>query len=607
MDEFYDLDSTIKIRTPSNKMEGVFVLYRAEEDQIEGTMVVAVREASDLVSTLGVRVEAKRELNVTLDVKYRGYSDLEATMEVVGSSYLESYLEVRPNNRMFGKFELLPPPRVEKLISSTEDSTTRGREDLMTINYGDSKRMMISDGVEHLESFVKFGDLESHFVNVAILEKASLRLYYAGNLIDGTNIEVHLPNTKWNEYGITHANKPSSTELIADSYTINRNKRYIEFDIMSLVNRWVNGQTSNLGVIIKSNSSEAVSFSTREGEAAPSLDIRYITNQVYSLGRAELESTMFIWGVNQPEDDLKATLEVHSDWGFEYLESQLYVHQVDVPLDEDITATMVINKPDQHSSLVVAVRENDDSMYGHISVWGYGGIDGEKQAILDVNKRDLPSFLLVDPNAFLESIITVKGNVDVDLESTLTVTREAIAGFIAAKVSRTEDQDGFINVRLRNHSDIDSFLTVSKESLNGRLTVGRAFGESEIEAIVEVPNYDYLDCCITVSKEEMSSSITVHHFVDLEAKLWIKDREYLDSTLMIHETSEMAGFIDVVYVTEKESTIAVSRRDLEGFLHPRVIGHEDLESSYWVRQRDASDLTSYIVVSGSFGAYYFII
>lgn len=291
--EYDDLNSTMKIRTLSNKMEGVFILYQVDETPLHSMMLIRTVDEAPLASSLEVRIEDEVELNSFLKVMYRGEDgDMDSFLEIIGSTNLESYLNVRPNNRMFGAFEILPPPRNTVEIVSTEDSTTRSRSDLLTINYGDSQRMMIgnfSSGSEseHLESFIRFDDIKTFVQDLLVLEKAVIRLHYVGDFINQTNIELHLPNSQWFEMGITHANKPNQTQLIADKYTINTEERYIEFDVLDLIPRWISGETTNLGLIITSSDNHTTSFYTREGRFKPVLSLSYITNQVQS----QLEDT----------------------------------------------------------------------------------------------------------------------------------------------------------------------------------------------------------------------------------------------------------------------------------------------------------------------------
>lgn len=569
-DEFeYDLETNLAVRTLSNKIEGVFKLYAVDDSDIITSFVVATRDSNDLDMELSVKVHREADLNSTFDVKYRDNDDIEATFDVVGSSYLNSTLEIRPNNRMLGRFELLPAPRVNELISSVEDSTTRSREDLRTLNYGESQKMMIGRiydadlGEDYLESFVKFGDVAKNLLDLAILEEASLRLYYTGDFYDTVNIELYLPNQNWQERGITHANKPLPGELITDKFTINKDKRYIEFDIKETFLHWFNGDIKNYGFLIRSNNGYSTSFYTRESSRPPVLNITYISNQVYSLGRSEIESTMFIIGKGY--SDLNATFEVHSDYGFDERQATLYVHRAEVPLEEDLHSLVTVSKPNQHVTLRVALRDEDE-MDGIITIIAHK--NEELESIISVSRPELDGMITVDPDISMPITFEVKGNEEEDFASFLSVTREWIE--LAFKI--------------------------------------KAIDDDELDSIIEVPSYDYLDSVITVSKPGLDMTFDVHTIEQREVTFVVKEKDYLDATFLIYQHSSLDMSFDIKYANEIDATFMVSKPELSGYFYPRVIGEDELESTYQVRQLDASDLAISLTVKGKdIGAYYFIL
>ncbi|RJE90662.1 DNRLRE domain-containing protein [Paenibacillus sp. 1011MAR3C5] len=569
-DEYeYDLEAIFAVRTLSNKIEGVFKLYAVDDSDIETSFVVATRDNSDLDMELSVKVRREADLNSTFDVKYRDSDDIEATFEVVGSSYLESTLEIRPNNRMFGRFELLPAPRVNQLISSVEDSTTRSREDLRTLNYGDSQKMMIGRifdadlGEDYLESFVKFGDVSKNLMDLAILEEASLRLYYTGDFYDTVNIELCLPNQNWQERGITHANKPLPSELITDKFTINKDKRYIEFDIKETFMHWFNGDIKNFGFLIRSNNGYSTSFYTRESSRPPVLNINYISDQVYSAGRSEIESTMFIIGKGY--SDINATFEVHSDYGFDEREATLYVHRAEVPLEEDLDSLIAISKPDQNVTFRIALRDEDDK---DITIAVIAKKNEEFKSYISVSRPEIDGMIAVDPNISMPITIEVKGEEKEDFVSFLTVTRGKI-------------ELGF-KVRAIDHGDLSS--------------------------TIEVPNYDYLDSVITVSNPDLEMTFDIHTIDLKDVTFVVKEKEYLDATFLVYQHSNLDMSFDIKYANEIDATFVVSKPELSGYFYPRAIGEDELELTYQIRQLDASDLDIFLTVKGEdSGAYYFIL
>lgn len=683
--EYEELNSTMKIRTLSNKMEGVFVLYQRGQSEIDSKLTIRIAREDSIKGSIGVRASKTENLNATLDIKYRGDSEIGGFLEVVGSSYLESYMEVRPNNRMFGLFEILPPPRKNVEIVSTEDSTTRSRSDLRTINYGDSQRMMIGNSLssvedEYLESFIKFDNVRTYVQDMLILEKANMRLYYVGDLTEGTNIELQLPDSKWFEMGITDANKPNASGFVTNKYTINRTDRYIEFDLLELFPKWVSGVINNLGLIIRSSDSHSTSFYTREGRFKPVINVSYITNQVQSMGRTEINSTMFIFGSGK--GDLNSTLTVHSDYGFDETFTGFFqVHRPEVPVTNERNAFFIVSKPEQQARMTIAQRDEkeiDATISVQIKTSNF------KDSTMTISKPELASWLTVDPNISLKSTMTIsrKENSDInsflgvsrealdshlfiraygeseidatltvkslqeeDFHASLAVSRDSVIGHMHIRAYGEHDFNGSIGVRVKDEDDFSSFLTISREALdssitirgygtadfNGHLSVQkheesiveanmavsrpeinafmiiRALGESDMNASIEVPHYHYVESHMGVTRPELQATLEVRVPYYFEGHLYIKHREEVEATFMVHNISELAGYFEVIAVSYVDSTMGVSKPDLHGYLYPRVAGDSDLNTFTHIRQRDASDLNSYFHVGGMLGAYYFII
>lgn len=643
---YNDFDSTLGVKAPSNTMEGVFVLYASDESSIDSQITIVRLEDKDISCTISVKVSRDNDISSKLSIMYRGNEDIVSNLEVVGSSYLQSHLEVRPHNRMFGLFELLEPPRVRALIPPIEDVVTRSREDLMTINYGDMKRMMVgTDHItsEYFESFIRFDEIMNIMPDLLILEKANLRLYYSGDFTIGTNIELHLPNTRWLEYGVTHANKPQSVEFITDVYTVNEKEKYIEFDIKDVVLRWKDLDIYNYGLIIKSSDNHTTSFYTRESEKPPVLNVKYITNTVYSIGKSEIDSTMFIWGIGN--SDLISTLEVHSDWDSKPLLSTLYVHRPEVPLEYEIELIIAVNVPNLTSKIIVAKSWRDE-IVSSLSVREKSENIPPFKAYISVTKPDLNSIITIDPNISLESTLkvrkTIDNGIDNQLTSTISVNRPEISGYLLIKdksyldsvliVKQNKEEplfsfisvnrpevNGIILIRAIDENDLESIievpyyeylestLAVTKNFINGFLNISKVWGDHEIESRIEVPHYEHVDSHIAVTRPDLIATLDVHAVENKESTLYVKHKEYLDSTITIKEINELHGTINILFKELKDSTLIVNKPEIVGYLYPRVYGEKNFDVLLYIKQKDVSDLNSYMIIGGSFGAYYFII
>lgn len=553
-------------------MEGAFSLYRAGEEEIEATFKVIQKGNGDQEAAIRVRADSLNERDATFRVVYADQEELEATFEVVGSSYLDASIEVNPNGIMNGIFELLPPPRVNKQLSSVADSFTRSRSDLRTLNYGFLQRMMIGStitdlGYDYNESFVRFNNFENEFFNLAILEKANLRLYYAGELPEGSSIELYTADKKWNENGITDANKPLPDGFVSDYYTINRDEKYIEFNVMELLQQWIDKRRENFGFLIKSSNDYGIQFYTKESNKPPVIDVQYVSNEVYSVGRTDAEATMFIMGVG--DSDAQATFEVHSNYRTDDIEAGFYVHRYEVPILEEEEFAYAITKENQVATLAVSRRDVDE-VDASLVVTRYGeGSDLEKEATLLVSKDSHDVTFIVEPDAFLPATLSVRSPEEV-------VTREM--EFIASK----PEQEATIGVR--------------------------AIGEDDLELSIEVPNYDYIEGSFVVTKPDQEATLDVQNVGWLDVELYVSHRSEQEAEFMVVQHDNIEATFDVVHSDDTEAEYTVSKPEFEATLSARVADEDDEEIEMSIRQIDANDLEAVFRVGGQVGlGYYFII
>lgn len=605
LDVYNDLGGEILIKSPSNRMEGKFVLYRQETNEVNSEMLVAYRRETTVDTTITIRVQRSADVSSQLDIKYRGNAEINSVLESTSVNYLAGTLEVRPHNRLLGKFELMEAPRVTKDLNPIEDATTRSRLDLQTVNYGDTQSMMIGQSdTEEFEGFVNFGDLKVVVPDLNKLEDAKLRLFYSGSFTDDTDIKVYQPNTLWREYGITYANKPYGTELLLDSYTVNRTNKYIEFDVFDLVKRWQDESLINYGLIIKSESSHPTYFNTRESLKPPVLQLKYITSQNYSFGRGDLNSTLFVYGAGRKE--VTGSLTVKSNFGFNYLPASLYVHKYKDFMQHDTDSTLAISRPDINSTLKVVYRKDSD-LSASISVANFGTSAPDSSVM--ISRPDLGARFTVDPKMSLESELTVAYRRESVIDSLITVSSpDMLASLTVSKFKRiNSDVESTIMIQGIRFSDIDSGLIVNKPDLGSSVVI-RAVGDNDLDSIVQVPFFDYREANVIVSRPDLGAYIEVKNFYDVDGTLYVKNREYIDAIIDVRQKSDLDSIVDIKNVHNLESEVMISRPDLGGFLYPRLARENDLIAVAQIRKRDVSDLSSFIIVKGrSSGVYWYIL
>lgn len=638
------LDSVIHIKSPENRFAAKYILYNQVDEELSSTLIAATRKVSEVISTVSVRVRRSQELSNSLYVMYKSQGDLSATIQAASKVDLEGMLYVRPHNRAHGKYELLEAPRVTVDLKPVADATTRSQTHLQTINFGDTQRMMIgSDEMEQFESFIHFGDLDTRIPDLLYLEKAKLRLYYTGTLAPGAHIELHQPDTLWREYGITYANRPHSIQLLSSSYVINTTERYVEFDMMALLQMWREGMLSNVGMIIQSRGNTPIYFNTRESSKPPVLQIKYITSQIYSIGRTEIGSEIFIYGAGRK--DIASSLVVHSDIGLDWLKSQLYIHRyedhmhhdtpqviavsrpeldadltiakrIDAELDSNISIVesrteeketwIAVSKPELHSQFITAIRTTKDTD-GNLAV--RTGLDDAKIVEIAVSHPDLPSVITVDRQMSLVSTLTISQLFHDGRDTSLIVSIPDLHASLDVSnyTKATSTLGALLTVMYDGDSTVISEIKVNKPDLNSVLQV-RALDHDERAASLEIPYLEEQPGQLYISRPDVLSSIEVKYMDVMDGHISIKEREYLDGYLQVREWKDMQSTVDVRQIVDMATEMTISKPDLAAYVLPRVIANEELGSITSIRKRDASDLvTTVIVKSPGNQAYFYIL
>lgn len=593
----HDMEGIIYVKSPSNRFTSKYVLYAQDETNLESELVIATRIESTLDSIISVKSSIRnKDISSSLDVMYRAYGDLESTIEAIMFTELESSINVRPHNRAQGRFELIEAPRTNIELKPIGDATTRSRIDLQTINYGDTQRMMIGhDNVEEFESFVNFGDLKVAIPDLLYLEDAKLRLYYTGTIKSDTNIEIYQPNTIWREYGITYANKPQSTQLLTNQYTINTSEKYVEINVLEVLKQWQDGSLINYGLNIRSADNTPIYFNTRESTKPPILQVRYITSAVQSYGRSEIDSELFVY--RKGNKDLNATLTVKSDRGWNYLDSSIYVHRYEDPLFKEMDSLLGVSRPDVNSFMIVAIRAANE-MESSITIIEDGVT--EVDTSLAISIPDMFSMITIDPNMSLISEISIANRAYNDLTGSLIISKPDLSSYIeVSNYKRIKlDLEAELSIRNEFYEEKESLLTISNPYLTGAIIV-REQGGYDVDAVIDVPYQHYLEGFLTISNPDIASEIYIRGYTheDIDAYVNIKAYDDYDSTIGISrpdihgelivraiDQSDLDAEINVPANSYFENTIGISRPDMDSTLEIRYVSERD--GTIYIKDRE---------------------
>ena len=558
--------------SPKNKMEGKFTVYGLGEDELNTTFQSRAIDNDSLSVELTVRQQQVKEINSTIDVKYRGNYDINALVQPVVSNSLATMLNIRPYGRMSGIFDILEPARINDILSSIKDSTTRSLEEYKYINYGKSTTMRVgASDSETLTSYLGF-DL-SEYSNSLIVEKAKLRVYYSGYLLNRDTLELWSADRFWDETGITYANRPLMHELISDKYAINETDKYIEFEVLELVQDIISKKITFEGFILKSNGKENKfdTFFSRESSKPPVLDIVYYDTRVWSTSKSELTATLFSYAVSQ--HDFRAKLEVKTDWGIEELTATLYVHRYEDPLDYDIDISLGANANEMNTILTVAQTGNSD-FSGHLTV--RQSIERDYEVGLSVGRPDIDANMFVLYRNEIDGIMTARASANYSISSTLLSSQQELYATLYTPFN--DDINAFIVVNQYSDSEVNNSLAINRNEFAIRLH-SRALGINEIDSTIFIKGFE---------REEIDVSL-VSSTNELNALLVSKG--YAEDSLNIILTSK------ALEKSEVTSNIVTSSPNIDVGLHVRAIDKSDLYVTMTVQQYDEDNLSLFVYTS----------
>ncbi|ALA47869.1 hypothetical protein SUNDANCE_53 [Brevibacillus phage Sundance] len=631
-----DLKSKVYIRhydNPHNTMQGIFRLYTGRNRDIESTIFIYQSRGHDMKSVIRVRKDRREELRSFATIKYRRNTELNGSIEAVAGNFLDAFIEIKPNNVMYGQYDLLEAPRITKDLPPIKDAFTRSEIDYQSINWGTEKRMLVGRDKSKLDqpeytSFLEF-DLSGGLGKDKLIENATLRLYYQNPNINGVDLEFATNNKYWSELGITYLNKPMPNYIITNKFSENKTERYIDVDLTEIVKKWYDGTVTNFGLNINSLFDTPVTFYTKEnGLKTPKLSVKYIdTSKSYSANIAPLDATMFVIGHGHSEREGKIT--VHSDRGADEKEATLYVHRIGVPLPNDKESTIGTSRPMIDSKLIISRFENNETE-SFITV--YQQKVDDKHSKIANTIPELFSQINVDPDAHLKASITTKAFVENDpnanKDSFLIFHKPEISvvievpsyawldATVTVKSGYVDEREATIAVPTyvgdkspwgRTDGDKKAKIESTTPELASTVLIYHA-DKSELGGFIKVYERTEIKSDIAVSRPEIDSTISTKIKSEINAMINIRGASWIDATLVAKQINELPAFLMIHNADEKKSTIASSRPEIHGFIFRRYAEDKDLNARATFRAKDVADLTCRFGAKGkSAGAYYFII
>lgn len=553
---------------PNNSFKAKYSLIAVGQIQQEVEITSRVLRESDSFIEIHPRALGESNKETYLDIMYRGNSDILTEIQPIGHKNLEAEIEVRPHNRMQAIYEVQQPPIVTDVFNPNQDAFTREQSVYQSINYGTGSSMVVGRSQDDIwRSFVQF-DLSS--INESyVLKESYLRLYYKGTVPESIKLEILNADSSWQETNITDLNRPSPIDLISNEFAINRAKGYIEFDVLDIVKSWVALQKINNGFILRiSNETEfgQATFNTRETSLPPELVVKYFDSRIFSHGRSQHTTEIFVYNADSSEVDAEITVD--SVYSFSAPDAEIYVHRVEVPLDYDILTEITASKPYVPVEIVATIHVDDDVLT-------------EIGARLPFEDKKDTEIVISKPYVFTE--IYVRHNYDIETELVSRAYKESPVDAIIT-VSKP-----FVHVEItpviHDESFIKTELSVTKPQVEVEISVpinDTSVILTEIEAnefwVSMIPTEIY------ITKQNVSTEITarVGKRNDLYTVIYVS-RPQVEIEVEVKYRDDIWVEIEPNIKSDVLTEIAVTKPSIEVSISVQGYGKSEKDTEIYVR------------------------
>ncbi|WP_342532374.1 DNRLRE domain-containing protein [Lysinibacillus sp. FSL R5-0849] len=614
-DKSFEVYTEIEV-SPHNSFKATYKLIAVGKIEQDVEIIARPLSESKVLTELISRALDASNKDTYLNIMYRGNSDVYTEIQPIGYNFLEAEIEVPPHNRMYAIYEVQQPPIVTDVYYPTQDAFTREETAYQTINYGSNSSMVVGRSKDDIwRSFVQF-DLSSIHPSY-VLKESYLRLYYKGEAPENLKLEILNASSEWYETSLTHLNRPIPIDLIADEFTINRNQGYIEFDVFKIVESWVSLEKNNNGFIIRLSNETASGqtiFYTRETSSPPELIVKYFDSRIFSQGRSQQLTEIFVYKRKHSEWFTEVTVD--SIFSFDKLDTEIYAHRPEVPLDFEAQAEITVTKPYVETEIISSIREEDEIL---IEIGARRPLNREIFAEVTINTP----FTLAQINC---------ARIDTSSwDTTVSVTRPSIHAEIS--VPFHDKNEVFTEIEINDSwtSIVYTELFVAKDKIATEITprvgkdsnlfavvhVSKPKIETEIEIkhrndiLVEIEPNIKSDVFteIIVSKPSIGVSIAVQLYEKSEkdTEIFVKFVQDIFSELTVKAVSQVDTVIDIKKVSQVYTEISVNRRFVQTEITIPTWADQEVPTIIEPRILMVNNKLTIITVNGSVSGYAFIL
>lgn len=507
----------------------------------------------------------------------------------------------KPSNKMSALYEIVAPPVVTTTLNPIKDSFTRQGAGFDTLNYGNSSSLVVGRITEVYRSFIQFdfSTLNPQY----ILLNSKLRLYYTGTFDGSLVLEAYTVNQSWQENSLTNSNRPSPSTFIIDKYTNNIQGKYVEFDFTDISTKWHKKLVNNDGFMIRIKNeleSKSANFRSRESTNPPELIVSYYDTRVYSTGRSQVLTEIFVW--NTGNKNVLTEITVGSVVKNEDIPTQLYVHRVDTPVESDRELEITATRPQVLTQINASIRYLDEvltelEVRSDVTI---SKLDTE----LTVNRQAILTEVTVRERSEILTELEVIGKPNNDILSEITASRDRILTEIAVKYR--DDIETVIEV---SRSFTDEILTEVAVSRPDMLTEIYVKNRDDKPTQIEVRAFDTnsVDTTLSVTRDSILTEITVMEASNIPIEIFVKYRDDILTELTVHHTSSVLTEIDVLQKSDVNTELVVSIPKVLLSITVPYRDSNEILTAISPRILKVSGVDTVITVKRIAGAYAFII
>lgn len=578
----------------SNSFKAKYSLIAVGNADIYTEIIPRPEKNADIATEIISRAYNETSKEIHINVMYRGNAEVQTVIQPIGYNNLLAEIEVPPHNRTSAIYEVQQPPIITDIFNPTQDAFTREKTEYQTINYGEYKSMLAGKSRDDIwRSFIQF-DVTS--INPSfVLTNAYVRLYYSGSIPRGIKLELLNAGSKWTEFSITHLNRPTPLQLITNQFTINEQAGYIEFNVFDIVKSWIALHQANNGFIIRVSNEITdgyVTFHTRESQLPPELVVEYFDSKIFSFGRSQHITEIFVYKSLPSDKDTEIT--VGSTFETSNYDTYLYVHRVEVPLDEDIFVEIKVNKPYVSTDLVVAIPDESNIM-AEVNV--KVSKDNTIWSDITINKPSIPIKIiasqikddeheteLVINKPFIEAEITIPTHMDSDIKTEIDINT-IFSSNVHTEILLSKDTiPTKITSRALKDHNLYTKLSVSKPKIESEIEVKH---RDDIWVEIEPNIISDLTTEIVVSKPEVEAciAIRVQKEFDSSAEIFVSYVNEINTEIIARKVSQLPTEIDIKAISQTDTEISVSKpyiptqitiptwddSDVLTIIHPRIL------------------------------------